>query len=93
MATVGCSGLNLTKRSAKGSPVCRFFIIKDSFLLYYAENEKKNFETSRCFNIHPKVGYRLHRKVTGILQRSGGLYSEGRLLIKPNYHLELILYG
>uniref|UniRef100_A0A8C4ZHN7 Pleckstrin homology domain containing, family D (with coiled-coil domains) member 1 n=1 Tax=Gadus morhua TaxID=8049 RepID=A0A8C4ZHN7_GADMO len=32
----------------------RFFIIKDSFLLYYAENEKKNFETSRCFNIHPK---------------------------------------
>ncbi|CAL8283837.1 unnamed protein product [Lota lota] len=32
----------------------RFFIIKDSFLLYYAENEKKNFETSRSFNIHPK---------------------------------------
>ncbi|XP_057200225.1 pleckstrin homology domain-containing family D member 1 isoform X2 [Triplophysa rosa] len=32
----------------------RFFIIKDSFLLYYAENEKKNFETNRYFNIHPK---------------------------------------
>ncbi|XP_051502602.1 pleckstrin homology domain-containing family D member 1-like [Myxocyprinus asiaticus] len=32
----------------------RFFIIKDSFLLYYAENEKKNFETNRHFNIHPK---------------------------------------
>ncbi|XP_023691757.2 pleckstrin homology domain-containing family D member 1 isoform X2 [Paramormyrops kingsleyae] len=32
----------------------RFFIIKDSFLLYYAENEKRNFETNRYFNIHPK---------------------------------------
>lgn len=33
----------------------RFFIIKDSFLLYYAENEKRNFDTNRYFNIHPKV--------------------------------------
>ncbi|KAJ0008737.1 hypothetical protein NQD34_016152 [Periophthalmus magnuspinnatus] len=32
----------------------RFFIIKDSFLLYYAENEKRNFETNRCLSIHPK---------------------------------------
>ncbi|XP_071753138.2 pleckstrin homology domain-containing family D member 1 [Centroberyx gerrardi] len=32
----------------------RFFIIKDSFLLYYAENEKRCFETHRYFNIHPK---------------------------------------
>uniref|UniRef100_A0AAV2JDA0 PH domain-containing protein n=1 Tax=Knipowitschia caucasica TaxID=637954 RepID=A0AAV2JDA0_KNICA len=32
----------------------RFFIIKDSFLLYYAENEKRNFEANRCLNIHPK---------------------------------------
>ncbi|XP_066498172.1 pleckstrin homology domain-containing family D member 1 isoform X2 [Hoplias malabaricus] len=32
----------------------RFFIIKDSFLLYYAENEKKTFETNKYFNIHPK---------------------------------------
>ncbi|XP_061599379.1 pleckstrin homology domain-containing family D member 1 [Cololabis saira] len=32
----------------------RFFIIKDSFLLYYAESEKKSFETNRFFNIHPK---------------------------------------
>ncbi|KAK3538168.1 hypothetical protein QTP70_032560, partial [Hemibagrus guttatus] len=32
----------------------RFFIIKDSFLLYYAENEKRNFEANRYFNIHPK---------------------------------------
>ncbi|KAG2457621.1 PLHD1 protein, partial [Polypterus senegalus] len=32
----------------------RFFIIKDSFLLYYAENEKKSFETNKYFNIHPK---------------------------------------
>ncbi|XP_062863466.1 pleckstrin homology domain-containing family D member 1 [Trichomycterus rosablanca] len=32
----------------------RFFIIKDSFLLYYAENEKRNFEANKYFNIHPK---------------------------------------
>ncbi|XP_068195823.1 pleckstrin homology domain-containing family D member 1 [Antennarius striatus] len=32
----------------------RFFIIKDSFLLYYAESEKRNFETNSYFNIHPK---------------------------------------
>ncbi|TMS21682.1 Pleckstrin homology domain-containing family D member 1 [Larimichthys crocea] len=32
----------------------RFFVIKDSFLLYYAESEKRNFETNRYFNIHPK---------------------------------------
>ncbi|XP_031702911.1 pleckstrin homology domain-containing family D member 1 [Anarrhichthys ocellatus] len=32
----------------------RFFIIKDSFLLYYAESERKNFETNRYLNIHPK---------------------------------------
>uniref|UniRef100_A0A8C5G0Y3 PH domain-containing protein n=1 Tax=Gouania willdenowi TaxID=441366 RepID=A0A8C5G0Y3_GOUWI len=32
----------------------RFFIIKDSFLLYYAESEKKSFENNRFFNIHPK---------------------------------------
>uniref|UniRef100_A0A3Q3W5Y5 PH domain-containing protein n=1 Tax=Mola mola TaxID=94237 RepID=A0A3Q3W5Y5_MOLML len=32
----------------------RFFIIKDSFLLYYAESERRNFETNSYFNIHPK---------------------------------------
>ncbi|XP_061650676.1 pleckstrin homology domain-containing family D member 1 isoform X1 [Phyllopteryx taeniolatus] len=32
----------------------RFFVIKDSFLLYYAESEKRSFESSRIFNIHPK---------------------------------------
>ncbi|KAI8487682.1 Pleckstrin y domain containing, D (with coiled-coil domains) member 1 [Branchiostoma belcheri] len=32
----------------------RFFIIKEGFLLYYAEAEKKNFERRRQFNIHPK---------------------------------------
>ncbi|XP_074516543.1 pleckstrin homology domain-containing family D member 1 [Sebastes fasciatus] len=32
----------------------RFFIIKESFLLYYAESEKRNFESNRYFNIHPK---------------------------------------
>ncbi|XP_054470425.1 pleckstrin homology domain-containing family D member 1 [Anoplopoma fimbria] len=32
----------------------RFFIIKDSFLLYYAESERRSFESNRYFNIHPK---------------------------------------
>ncbi|XP_061699738.1 pleckstrin homology domain-containing family D member 1 [Syngnathoides biaculeatus] len=32
----------------------RFFVIKDSFLLYYGESEKRSFESSRIFNIHPK---------------------------------------
>ncbi|XP_075699637.1 pleckstrin homology domain-containing family D member 1 [Rhinoderma darwinii] len=40
------------RQSAKWSK--RFFIIKDSFLLYYAENERRNFESNRYFNIHPK---------------------------------------
>ncbi|XP_072423977.1 pleckstrin homology domain-containing family D member 1-like isoform X2 [Chiloscyllium punctatum] len=40
------------RQSAKWSK--RFFLIKDSFLLYYAENERKNFESNRYFNIHPK---------------------------------------
>ncbi|KAM6916990.1 pleckstrin homology domain-containing family D member 1 [Lycodopsis pacificus] len=40
------------RSSAKWSR--RFFIIKDSFLLYYAESERRNFETNRYLNIHPK---------------------------------------
>ncbi|KAM8920682.1 pleckstrin homology domain-containing family D member 1 [Pelodytes ibericus] len=40
------------RQSAKWSK--RFFIIKDSFLLYYAESEKRNFESNKYFNIHPK---------------------------------------
>ncbi|XP_075049421.1 pleckstrin homology domain-containing family D member 1 isoform X2 [Mixophyes fleayi] len=40
------------RQSAKWSR--RFFIIKDSFLLYYAESERRNFESNRYFNIHPK---------------------------------------
>ncbi|NXK97127.1 PLHD1 protein, partial [Formicarius rufipectus] len=40
------------RQSAKWSR--RFFIIKESFLLYYAENEKKSFESNKYFNIHPK---------------------------------------
>ncbi|XP_006025246.1 pleckstrin homology domain-containing family D member 1 [Alligator sinensis] len=40
------------RQSAKWSR--RFFIIKESFLLYYAESEKKNFESNKYFNIHPK---------------------------------------
>lgn len=40
---------------------CRFFIIKESFLLYYSESEKKSFETNKYFNIHPKVRESLSR--------------------------------
>ena len=36
--------------------VCRFFLIKDGFLMYYAEQEKKEFEKREFFNVHPKVG-------------------------------------
>ncbi|XP_067142009.1 pleckstrin homology domain-containing family D member 1-like [Centruroides vittatus] len=32
----------------------RFFVIKDGFLLYYPENEKKAFEKRGTFNLHPK---------------------------------------
>eukprot|EP00118_Oscarella_pearsei_P020179 m.218008 g.218008 ORF g.218008 m.218008 type:complete len:495 (+) comp39887_c0_seq9:206-1690(+) len=32
----------------------RFFIIKEGFILYYPEAEKKAFEKSHHFNIHPK---------------------------------------
>lgn len=32
----------------------RFFVLKEGFLLYYAESEKKAFETKKYFNIHPK---------------------------------------
>nr|XP_039261214.1 pleckstrin homology domain-containing family D member 1-like [Styela clava] len=32
----------------------RFFILKEGYLLYYAESEKKIFDTKKIFNIHPK---------------------------------------
>ncbi|XP_074660785.1 pleckstrin homology domain-containing family D member 1-like isoform X2 [Tubulanus polymorphus] len=32
----------------------RFFVVKDGFLLYYADSEKKEAEKRRHFNIHPK---------------------------------------
>ncbi|XP_070577385.1 pleckstrin homology domain-containing family D member 1-like isoform X2 [Ptychodera flava] len=32
----------------------RFFVVKEGFLLYYPENEKKDFEKKVHFNIHPK---------------------------------------
>lgn len=42
-------------------PPSRFFIIKESFLLYYSESERKSFETNKYFNIHPKVRRLLSR--------------------------------
>ncbi|XP_046992275.1 pleckstrin homology domain-containing family D member 1-like isoform X2 [Schistocerca americana] len=32
----------------------RFFMVKEGFLLYYSENEKKSFDKRGYFNIHPK---------------------------------------
>ncbi|XP_046545192.1 pleckstrin homology domain-containing family D member 1-like [Haliotis rubra] len=32
----------------------RFFLVKDGFLMYYADNEKKEFTKRTYFNIHPK---------------------------------------
>eukprot|EP00057_Strongylocentrotus_purpuratus_P003494 XP_003726778.1 PREDICTED: pleckstrin homology domain-containing family D member 1 isoform X1 [Strongylocentrotus purpuratus] len=32
----------------------RFFIIKEGFLLYYSESEKRDFERKQHFNMHPK---------------------------------------
>ncbi|XP_064600557.1 pleckstrin homology domain-containing family D member 1-like [Liolophura sinensis] len=32
----------------------RYFILKDGWLLYYAENERRELEKRRCLNIHPK---------------------------------------
>lgn len=43
----------------------RFFIIKESFLLYYSESEKKSFESNKHFNIHPKVRGPLPRASVG----------------------------
>ncbi|XP_050406174.1 pleckstrin homology domain-containing family D member 1 isoform X1 [Patella vulgata] len=32
----------------------RFFMVKDGFLIYYPENEKKEFDKRVHFNVHPK---------------------------------------
>ncbi|XP_076442004.1 uncharacterized protein LOC143281009 isoform X2 [Babylonia areolata] len=32
----------------------RFFLVKDGFLMYYSEHEKKEYEKREFFNIHPK---------------------------------------
>lgn len=59
------------RSSAKWSR--RFFIIKESFLLYYSESERKSFETNKYFNIHPKVRRYLSRLRGGPLGTFGGL--------------------
>lgn len=68
-----CSSFSIHRAPILGtspfSPACppflttcyRFFIIKESFLLYYSESEKKSFETNKYFNIHPKVRGRVPR--------------------------------
>jgi hypothetical protein len=32
-------------------------MVKDGFLLYYADGEKKEIEKRKYFNIHPKVSF------------------------------------
>ena len=39
----------------------RFFIVKEGFLMYYSDNEEKQFDRSHHFNIHPKVCIVQHR--------------------------------
>lgn len=48
----GNGGKTAKQQASKWSK--RFFIVKEGFLLYYAENEKRDFEKRRFFNIHPK---------------------------------------
>jgi hypothetical protein len=33
----------------------RYFVIKDGYLLYYPDTEKKDLEKRKCLNVHPKV--------------------------------------
>jgi len=51
----------------------RFFVIRDGFLLYYQENEKKDMERRGCLNIHPKVNLTFpfdHLKVNLLIEVS-----------------------
>jgi len=40
--------------------VCRFFVVRDGFLLYYPEGERREFEKTHCLNLHPKVCFFLY---------------------------------
>nr|XP_008534155.1 PREDICTED: pleckstrin homology domain-containing family D member 1 [Equus przewalskii] len=56
-APKGCPAFaadSLFSAQEPAEPFAMFFIIKESFLLYYSESEKKSFETNKYFNIHPK---------------------------------------
>nr|XP_015206678.1 PREDICTED: pleckstrin homology domain-containing family D member 1-like isoform X4 [Lepisosteus oculatus] len=56
---------DVKRREIPPKRLVQFFIIKDSFLQYYAENERKNFETNRYFNIHPKELEKLNQALAG----------------------------
>lgn len=51
---------------------CRFFTVKEGFLLYYNDSESKIFDKSHHFNIHPKV----KEKAAHLVDSSGGVASE-----------------
>eukprot|EP00049_Salpingoeca_infusionum_P018403 m.357107 g.357107 ORF g.357107 m.357107 type:complete len:456 (-) comp17704_c0_seq1:215-1582(-) len=51
----------------------RFFVLKDSFLLYYAEKDEKMFKDTHMFNTHPK----------GVIPLGGCLCTETSDAAKP----------
>jgi hypothetical protein len=50
----GRKGRGVSVELHESFSVCSFFIIKEGFILYYGEAEKRTFERSHHFNIHPK---------------------------------------
>lgn len=35
--------------------IFRFFVIKDGYLFYYTDQDRKEMDKKKCINIHPKV--------------------------------------
>ena len=58
MFLIFCCKMQTNLKYQHGS---RFFIIKDGFLLYYPDNERKEFEKRKgYFNIHPRVSFEMY---------------------------------
>ncbi|XP_014674259.1 PREDICTED: pleckstrin homology domain-containing family D member 1-like [Priapulus caudatus] len=53
-SSYGRNQLTLVLSLSHSLSFSQFFVVKDGFLLYYPESEKKDFERKRAFNIHPK---------------------------------------
>ena len=65
---------------------CRFFLVKEGFLLYYPESECKVFEKSKHFNIHPKVSFFLPLSPPS-------LYSQNMIVIWEDMNLSSLRGG